>query len=116
MSEREYKFFLQDIVDDIERIKNFISKLDKLEDLENNDLVLYAVLKAFENIGEATKHIPNHIKEKYPYFWKEVSGLRDVIVHHYWGLDMEVIYDIIENEIEDLQKLTKEILDREFNK
>jgi len=113
MSKREYKFFIQDIVDEIDRIFRFVNKLDTLEDLEKDELVLYAVLKSLENIGEATKHIPEHIKEKYPYFWREVSGLRDVIIHHYWGLDYEIIKDIIENELEQLREITKKVLENE---
>jgi len=91
MSKREYKFFLQDILDEIERLKRFTKDIKNPEDLENNELVYYAVLKSFENIGEATKHIPQHIREKYPYQWKKIAGLRDIISHEYWGVDTEII-------------------------
>jgi len=113
MSKREYKLFLKDIVENIELIKEFTSNINSLEDLESNKLILFAVLKAFENIGEATKNIPSEIKEKYPYFWKEISGLRDILVHHYWGVDMEIIWDIIENELDELENLTKKVLEDE---
>ena len=113
MSKREYKLFLKDIVENIDSIEEFTSNIESVEELENNKLVLFAVLKAFENIGEATKNIPPEIREKYPYFWKEISGLRDVIVHHYWGVDIEIIWDIIENELDELKILTKKILENE---
>jgi len=113
MSKREYKLFLKDIVENIDLIKKFISNIESLDDLENNKLVLYAVLKAFENIGEASKNIPSEIKEKYPYFWREMSGLRDIIVHQYWGVDMEIICDLIENELDNLKSLTIDILEKE---
>ena len=113
MSKREYKLFLKDIVENIDLIEEFTSNIESVEELENNKLVLFAVLKAFENIGEATKNIPPEIREKYPYFWKEISGLRDVIVHHYWGVDVEIIWDIIENELDELKNLTKKILENE---
>ncbi len=113
MPKREYILFLKDIIEEIERIKKFISTLEKLEDLSKNELVFYAVLKALENIGEASKMIPNEIKNKYLYFWREISGLRDIIVHHYWGLDKEIIYDILENELDELEKVTKTILENE---
>jgi len=113
VSKREYKLFLKDIVENIELIKEFTSNINGLEDLEKNKLVLFAVLKAFENIGEAAKNIPSEIKEKYPYFWKEISGLRDIIAHHYWGVDIEIIWDIIKNELDGLKNLTKKVLEEE---
>jgi len=113
MSKREYKLFLKDILENIELIKEFTSNINSLEDLENSKLILFAVLKALENIGEAAKNIPSEIKKKYPYFWKEISGLRDIIVHHYWGVDIEVIWDVIENELDELENLTKKVLENE---
>ncbi|GAB6072658.1 DUF86 domain-containing protein [Venenivibrio stagnispumantis] len=113
MSKREYKLFLKDILENIELIKEFTSNINSLEDLENSKLILFAVLKALENIGEAAKNIPSEIKEKYPYFCKEISGLRDIIVHHYWGVDIEIIWDVIENELDELENLTKKVLENE---
>ncbi len=110
MSKREYIFFIEDILENINLIEEFLSNLNSIEELENNKLVLYAVLKAFENIGEATKNIPDDLKKEYPYFWKEISGLRDIIVHHYWGIDMDIIYDIIENELPELKTVVQKIL------
>ncbi|RMD45975.1 MAG: DUF86 domain-containing protein [Aquificota bacterium] len=113
MSERKYKFFLNDILKEIKNIEKFTSNIENLNDLEENELVLYAVLKALENIGEAVKHIPEDIKLKYPYHWKEISGLRNIIVHNYWGIDIEIIYDILENEIKDLKNFVEKILENE---
>ena len=111
MSKREYKLFLKDIIDEINRINKFLSHLNDFSELNENDLVLYAILKCFENIGEASKHIPEQIKTKYPYFWREISGLRDIIVHHYWGVDLEIIKNIIEEDLPELKIVIEKILE-----
>jgi uncharacterized protein with HEPN domain len=113
MSKRDYMIFIKDIYAEINRIKKFVSTLDSIDELEENDLVMYAVLKCFENIGEAAKHIPENVRLRYPYFWKEISGLRDVIIHNYWGIDLDVIKDIYQNELPELEKIVKTILEED---
>ena len=110
---RKVRLFLKDTLEEIERIRQFTKDVKKPEDLEQNDMVLYAVLKAFENIGEATKNIPPEIKEKYPYQWKKVAGLRDIITHDYWGIDAEIIYDVIRSKLSELEEIVKTILKQE---
>jgi len=64
VSKRDYKLFLEDILEEIEKIRQFTKDVKTPEDLEQNDMHFYAVLKAFENIGEATKNIPIQYKRK----------------------------------------------------
>jgi len=110
---RDYKLFLEDILEEIERIRQFTKDVKKPEDLEQNIMLFYAVLKAFENIGEAVKYIPEDIKEKYPYQWKKIVGLRDIITHRYWGIDAEIIYDVINSKLSELEEFVKTILKQE---
>ena len=116
MSKRDYKLFLEDIVEEIDRLYRFTKNIKFAEDLANNDLVLYAVLKCFENIGEAVKHIPENIKEKYPYQWKKIAGLRDIISHEYWGVDCEIILNIIYEKLPELKEIVNNILKQEYYK
>jgi len=113
VSKRDYKLFLEDILEEIERIRQFTKDVKKPEDLEQNVMLFYAVLKAFENIGEATKNIPENIREKYPYQWKKVAGLRDIITHEYWGIDAEIIYDVISSKLPELEEIVQNILNQE---
>ncbi|HHG75013.1 MAG TPA: DUF86 domain-containing protein [Persephonella sp.] len=113
MSKRDYRLFLEDILEEIERIREFTKDVKTSEDLEQNIMLFYAVLKAFENIGEATKNIPPEIREKYSYQWKKVAGLRDIITHEYWGIDAEIIYDVINSKLLELEEVVKNILKQE---
>ena len=113
MSKRDYRLFLEDILEEIDRIKRFTKDIQTSEDLEQNDMLFYAVLKAFENIGEATKNIPMEIREKYTYQWKKIAGLRDIITHEYWGIDAEIIYDVINSKLSELEEVVKTILKQE---
>ena len=116
MSKRDYRLFLEDIIEEIDRINRFIKNVSSPEELEENEMVLYAILKSFENIGEAVKNLPSHIRENYPYQWKKIAGLRDIISHEYWGIDTEIIFSIIETKLPELKKVVSEILEKEYKK
>lgn len=74
MSEkRNIKLYLEDILDEIKRIKRFIKDVNNFEDFCKNDMVYYAVFKALENIGEAVKKIPDEVKKLYSIEWKKLQ-------------------------------------------
>ena len=113
MSKRDYRLFLEDILEEIERIRQFTKDVKTPEDLERSIMLFYAVLRSFEIIGEATKNIPMEIREKYPYQWKKIAGLRDIITYEYWGIDAEIIYDVINSKLSELEEIVKTILKQE---
>lgn len=72
-----------------------------------------AVLRNLEIIGEAVKHLPDEIKEKYPDVkWRKITGFRDIVAHNYFGVSDEIVWDVVQNEIPPLLKQVKEILRR----
>ena len=92
---REYKDYLFDIVDAIEKIENFTEGLS-YKDFESDDKTIFAVIRAFEIIGEAVKKIPKKIRDENKNIpWKLISGMRDKLVHDYFGVDIKVVWKTI---------------------
>jgi len=110
---REYLLFLEDILRSIEKIVRFSQGLT-LKQLKANELVLDAVIRNFEIIGEAVKNIPKTVKEKYPDVeWKEAAGFRDVLIHDYFGIDIEAVMDTIQKNIKPFKEHIEEVLNAE---
>lgn len=85
-----------------------------LESFSANDLVIDAVLRNLEVIGEACKHVPEDIKERHPEVaWRGMAGLRDVIIHRYFGLHLETLWDIVDREIPMVEGQVQAIVERE---
>jgi len=94
---KEYRVYVEDIKEAINKIEKYTGNLTFTE-FRKNDLVIDAVIRNLEIIGEATKRIPNHVKEKAPDIeWKKIAGLRDILIHEYFAVDLEIIWDVIRN-------------------
>ncbi|MCG2711906.1 MAG: DUF86 domain-containing protein, partial [Candidatus Omnitrophica bacterium] len=93
-----------DILRAINKIDKYAGNFTVLR-LKKNPLIIDGIVKNLEIIGEAAKNIPVSVKEKYQEIeWKKITGLRDILVHEYFGIDMQIILDIIKNKLPDLKK------------
>jgi uncharacterized protein with HEPN domain len=89
---REYEDYLRDLLDAVEKVQYFIKDQD-FKDFQKDDKTKFAVIRALEIIGEATKHIPEEVRIKHPEVpWKEMAGMRDVLAHDYFGIDEETVW------------------------
>jgi uncharacterized protein with HEPN domain len=78
----------------IERIHEYLGDLEFIQFSKKN-IVVDAVVRNFEIVGEASKNIPNEIKEKYPEIpWRKMYSLRNLVTHEYFGIDYEMIWEI----------------------
>ena len=112
MSKRDAKLFLEDIIAAIDKIERYISGIKSKEEFMETDMVVDAVLRNLEVIGEAAKNIPAEVKEKYPEIpWKRVIGLRNVVAHGYFVVDLEIIWRIIKEQLPDLKSKIKVIFE-----
>ena len=103
--------FLIDILDSIEKIENFIEGFD-FEGFSKDTKTIYAVVRALEIIGEATKNVPNSLKVEHPEVpWRDMAGFRDKVVHGYFGVDLEVVWDTAVDDAPSLKPLIAKILD-----
>jgi uncharacterized protein with HEPN domain len=107
---RDYRLFIKDIISAMKSIEEFVEGLS-LDDVREDDKTSSAVIRKFEIIGEATKHIPEGIKKKYPGIpWRRMAGLRDRLIHAYFGVDYKLVWDAIKIDIPELKPRLQEIL------
>lgn len=108
---RRASLYLKDIMESINLIEQFIAGMD-IEGFKRDVKTSDAVIKRFENIGEATKNIPEDIKAIYPEVpWKEMAGMRDKLVHFYFGVKHELVWAAIKNRIPSIKPLIQKMLD-----
>ena len=110
---RDYILFIEDILTCIEKIERYTSNVS-FEDFSGNDMAVDAVIRNFEIIGEAVKKIPEEIKRRYADVeWKEAAGFRDVLIHDYFGIDLEAVWDTLRNNIPPFKKQIVNVLKSE---
>jgi len=102
--------FLYDIKQECRFIIETFKTVSYAQFIED-EVLTRAVARSLEVIGEAVKNIGKKTKNKHPLiFWKEIAGLRDKLIHHYFGIDYELVWEVIQNEIPDLYKNIKIII------
>jgi uncharacterized protein with HEPN domain len=101
--------YIDHILDCIRKINEFSSGLT-LEVFTGNELVQDAIIRNIEIIGEASKKISQNTKQTYYKIpWKEIAGMRDKLIHDYFGVDVVVVWKTIKEDIPTLEKQIKEI-------
>lgn len=113
MSKRRDREFLLDILEAIRRIETYIEGLDYqsfLKRLETQD----AVLRNLEIIGEAVKNISPELRKRYKSVpWREIAGMRDRVIHFYFGVNLDIVWHTVKNDLPRLKEEINEILSKE---
>jgi len=108
---RDDKLYLEDIIQSIEKIEEY-KKGFTFPKLRESNLVLDAILYNLQIIGEAAKHISDDVRKIYPDVeWRKIAGLRDIVAHEYYGISLEIIWDVIQNKLPPLHTAIIKILE-----
>lgn len=110
MSKRDWKLFIEDILESIGLIQQYVEPLN-CEQFSQDRKTIDAVIRNFEIIGEASKFIPVEIKQSHPEIdWQAIVGLRNRIAHEYFGISPTIIWQIIKEELPTLKHQIGKIL------
>ncbi|MGC8878887.1 MAG: DUF86 domain-containing protein [Anaerolineae bacterium] len=110
MSKRDARLFLRDMLAAIAKIERYTSGLD-FDSFEANDMVVDAVVRNLEIIGEAARHIPEHLRQQYAEVnWQRVVGFRNIVIHEYFDVDLEIVWVIATKQLPALQQALQAML------
>ena len=110
MIERNVEDYLQDILETIKSCERFIEGMD-FDQFVSDEKTIFAVNHALEIIGEATKHIPEKIRKEHPFVpWRKMAGIRDVIIHAYFGINLNVVWNTANERLPELKMAIETIL------
>jgi uncharacterized protein with HEPN domain len=103
----------EDILEAAEKVEGFIAG-ETRESFRSNDEKVYAVIRGLEIIGEAAKHIPEDVRQQYQEIpWRSMSGMRDVLIHHYFGIDVDHIWTTVSRDLPPLRHSIRAMIDSE---
>ncbi len=102
--------YLRHILDEIDFLEESSEGIEFRDLLENTEKQR-AWLRSLEVIGEATKNLSSEFREKHPEIeWRKVAGLRDKLIHHYFGVKWEIVWDVVANELPTIRHEIEEML------
>lgn len=115
MPSRDWRFRIQDIVASIAEIEQRLADVT-FEEFAKNQTIVKAVLYDFVVIGEASRNIPNEIQSRYPLIpWRLMGGMRNVVTHEYFQVDLNRVWETIQNDLPSLVPHLQEVLEREVS-
>jgi uncharacterized protein with HEPN domain len=96
---RDYTVYLSDIIENMDQAVSFIGEMS-FEEFTADRKTVYAVVRCFEIIGEATKNIPADIQRRRPDIpWPDMARMRDKCIHAYWGVNYKIVWSAVKDEL-----------------
>lgn len=110
---KDIKVFIQDILESIELIENYTKGISRDEFLDKDDNLQMkdTIIRRLSIIGEAVKKLPSSFKKDYANIpWKQIAGMRDILVHEYFGVKMERVWKTAKEDLPELKSVISKIL------
>ena len=110
MMKRDDSVYLRHILDAISRIEEYSQEVD-YQSFTRNTLIQDGVIRQLEIIGEATKRLSPALRSKYASIpWKQIAGIRDKLIHDYFGVDIDAVWETLKQDLPALKKEVEEII------
>lgn len=110
MSQRDIRDYLQDILDHIAIAQRFVDGMT-FDEFKDDEKTIFALIRALEIIGEATKQIPESLRDQHPAIpWKGFTGMRDKLAHAYFGVDLNIVWDTTQQDLKQLIPIIQTLL------
>ena len=107
---RDYKAYLLHIIEEADYLIKNSSNIDYTYFIDDDHL-RRSFVRSLEIIGEAVKNLPEDFRESHPEIeWKKMAGMRDVLIHQYFGVNYKLVWDVVKNRIPVLKKTIEDIL------
>lgn len=111
--DRIFEDYLGDILEYAGKAIRFLAETPTLDDLKKDERTLLAVVRALEVIGEAAKRIPKDFRDRYPHIpWRGMTGMRDKIIHEYFGVDTAVVWRTVKEDLPPLRESIAQALSK----
>ncbi len=110
MSKRDDAVYLRHVLDAISKIAEYLHGIDE-HNFRRNTLIQDGVIRQLEIIGEAVKKLSSELRDRHPHIpWKDVAGMRDKLIHDYFGVDLEAVWESAKEDVPALRDEVKRIL------
>ena len=111
MPDRIFTEYLEDILDSISKIREFTGNMD-FSAFSKDEKTSFAVIRALEIIGEASKNIPEEVRSSHPDIpWREMAGIRNKLIHDYFGVNLAVVWKTVKEDLPTLEPKIRSLLE-----
>lgn len=109
---RDFRLYLDDILDAVHQIRTYLSDVDE-EAFARDRKTQDAVIRNLEIIGEAAGNLPEQFQMAAPEIdWRKMKGLRNILIHEYFGINLPIIWDVVQNKLGPLETVCRKLLEK----